>query len=391
MRVSGHGVYMDYQASTPLDPRAFEAMRPFLEGSGGFGNPHAVDHGYGWDADIAIGEARERIATLIGGDPDEVIFTSGATEANNLAILGSGRGAPPERREVIVSAVEHKCVLAAARALAGEGFHIRLAPVTSEGVVDLDALETLISPAVALVSVMTVNNETGVAQPIAAVGELCRRMGALFHTDAAQALTSTAINVESSSIDLLSLSAHKAYGPKGIGALYIRRAHRDRIRPIMFGGGQEEGLRPGTLPTPLCVGFGVACAILSEEGEADIKRIRILRDQFLAQLQSALPDLIVNGTMTDRHPGNLNVRIPGIEAELLLAAARPRLAAATGSACTSGMTEPSHVLTAMGLSAIQAAEAVRLSLGRFTREGELEVAASAFVEAVEEVRQARHL
>lgn len=391
MKGGAHGVYMDYQASTPLDPRVLIAMRPFFEGAASLGNPHAADHAYGWDADAAINRARDQIASLIGADSDEIIFTSGATEANNLALLGAAHAAPTSRREIIVSAIEHKCVLAAGRALADGGFTLRVAPVRPDGTVDLDELARLIGPATALVSVMAVNNETGVKQPVAQVATLCRAAGALFHSDAAQALAVEPVDVDGWNVDFLSLSAHKAYGPKGIGALYVRRTRRSQIRPIMFGGGQEDGLRPGTLPTPLCVGFGAACEILAEERDIETARMRRLRDRLLEQLRAAVPDLKVNGTLIERHPGSLNVRVPGIEAELLLAAARPKLAAATGSACTSGTTEPSHVLTAMGLSSAQAVESIRLSLGRLTSEEDVDVAASAFAAAAEEVRESGQL
>jgi cysteine desulfurase len=386
-----HGVYMDYQASTPLDARVFAVMRPFLEGVAGLGNPHAADHAYGWDADAAINRARDQVATLIGADSDEVIFTSGATEANNLALLGAARAAPPSRREIVVSTIEHKCVLAVGRALVEEGFKLRVASVHPDGAVDLDAISRLIGPDTAIVSVMAVNNESGVVQPVAQIGELCRAAGALFHSDAAQALAVECIDVEDWNVDFLSLSAHKAYGPKGIGALYVRREQRRQLRPIMFGGGQEDGLRPGTLPTPLCVGFGAACQILSDERDVETERMRRLRDRLLRQLRVALPNLQVNGTLIERHPGNLNIRVPGIEAELLLAAARPKLAAATGSACTSGTTEPSHVLTAMGLSSAEAIESIRLSLGRLTREEDVDAAASALAAAAEEVGERRQL
>lgn len=391
MSERAHGVYMDYQASTPLDPRVFAAMRAYFEGAAGLGNPHAADHAYGWDADAAIERARNQIASLIGADSDEVIFTSGATEANNLALLGAARAALPARREIVVSAIEHKCVLAVGRALVDEGFALRVAPVRPDGMIDVDELARLIGRNTAIVSVMAVNNETGVTQPIAQVGKLCRAAGALLHSDAAQALAVEPIEVDSWNVDLLSLSAHKAYGPKGIGALYVRRERRSQMRPIMFGGGQEDGLRPGTLATPLCVGFGAACQILSGERETEIERTRRLRDRLLDQLRADLPDLEVNGTLISRHPGNLNIRVPGIEAELLLAAARPKLAAATGSACTSGTTEPSHVLIAMGLSGAQAAESVRLSLGRLTRDEDVDAAASALAAAAKEVRESGQL
>lgn len=385
-----HGVYMDYQASTPLDPRVLDAMRPYLEGQGAYGNPHAAEHGYGWDADAAVTKARTQIAHAIGADPDEILFTSGATEANNLALLGAARAASPERREIVVSAIEHKCILAAARALAEDGFHIHIAPVGADGVVDLNSLATMIGPATAIVAIMAINNEVGSSQPLEEISQLCRDAGALLLCDAAQALAVTTLDVNALGVDMMSLSAHKSYGPKGVGALYLRREQRARVRPIMFGGGQEDGLRPGTLPTPLCVGFGSACALLEAEGQPGWQRIADLRDALAAKLRAALPDLVINGSMIDRHAGNLNVRIPGIDAELLLAAARPRLAAATGSACTSGTPEPSHVLMAMGLSATEAAESVRLSLGRFTDTEQVDAAASAFTVAAEQVGLLMH-
>lgn len=381
---AAHGAYMDYQASTPTDPRVVAAMRPFVEGHG-FGNPHAVDHRYGWDAAAAIDEARRQVAEAIKADSDEIVFTSGATEANNLALIGSARAAPPDRREVIVSAIEHKCVLAAARALEADGFKVRLAPVGSDGVVILDSLASMITPGVAVVSIMAVNNETGVRQPVEAVGRLCRAADALFHCDAAQALSTTSIDVDAWSVDLMSLSAHKAYGPKGVGALFVRRTQRQRIKPIFFGGGQEDGLRPGTLPTPLCVGFGAACAILEHDLANDGPRVAALRDRLHDLIVSRLPAVRVNGALENRHHGNLNLHFPGVEGEMLLAAARPRLAAATGSACTSGLPEPSHVLIAMGLSAQAATESIRLSLGRFSTEDDVDAAADALVGAAEEV------
>jgi cysteine desulfurase len=382
---------MDYQASTPLDPRVFEAMWPYYQGSLALGNPHATDHAYGWEAESAIADARTSIATLIGADPDEIVFTSGATEANNLALLGIARAAAPDRREVVVSAIEHKCILAAARALIKEGYTLRTVPVRQDGVVDIGSLAALIRPTTAVVSIMAVNNETGVIQPVAKIGELCRNAGVLFHSDAAQALAVERIEVDQWSVDFLSLSAHKCYGPKGIGAIYVRRDLRSRLSPLMFGGDQEEGLRPGTLPTPLCVGFGAACNVLLEERATEAGRLHILRSRLLDRLRHGLADLSVNGTLSQRHPGNLNVRVPGVEAELILAAARPMLAASRGSACTSGSTEPSHVLTAMGLSAAEALESVRLSIGRFTHEEDIDTAASAFVAAAKQVRMARKL
>lgn len=357
------GVYMDFQASTPTDARVIAKMQPCW--SEIYGNPHSVDHAYGWEADSAVEVARSRIADLIGADADEITFTSGATEANNLAILGIAR-ASPSRNRIIVSAIEHKCILAAARALAEEGYEIVTAPVTTAGIVDLAALAQLIDARVALVAVMTANNEIGSIQPLREIADLCAAAGVVFHSDAAQALSALPLDVTKLGVDLMSLSAHKAYGPKGIGALYIRRDLRVRPRPILHGGGQEAGLRAGTLPTPLCVGFGEACRILSCERDREVLRIRELRDRLLGKILDAIENVAVNGTLDPRHPGNLNLRFPGIEASILLQNLHPHVAASTGSACTSGQLEPSHVLRAIGLSAVEANESIRLSLGRFT-------------------------
>ncbi|MDP9734518.1 UNVERIFIED_ORG: cysteine desulfurase [Rhizobium sp. SORGH_AS260] len=374
------GVYMDYQASTPVDPRVLDSMLPWLQS--GYGNPHANDHAYGWEADRAIDDARGKIAALVNAEPEEIIFTSGATEANNLAILGAARAADASRRRVIVSAIEHKCVLGAARSLAEAGFDVQTIPVDDKGLIDLEVLKGIIDDQTALVSVMTINNEVGSIQPIDEVAALCEIHGALFHTDAAQALSVHALDVSSTKIDLMSFSGHKAYGPKGIGGLFVNRSARRRIQPITFGGGQEDGLRPGTLPTFLCVGLGEACAIIAKERDADVARMRRLQSMLIARLQSEFPSALINGTTELRHPGNLNIRIPGVEAELLLARAHPRLAGASGSACTSGIPEPSHVLVAMGQSAVQARAAIRLSFGRFTQEQDINETIAALKDAL---------
>ena len=281
------GIYMDYQATTPADPRVVEAMRPYW--STMYGNPHSADHAFGWSADAAVETARGRVAALIGADPDEIVFTSGATEANNLAVLGLVRASPPARRRIVVSAIEHKCVLAAARAAAEEGFEVITVPVGADGIVDPRAVAAVIDERVALVSVMAVNNEIGTVQPLPEIAALCAAAGVVFHTDAAQALNALPIDVAALGADLLSLSAHKAYGPKGIGALFVRRGLHVRPKPIIHGGGQEGGLRSGTLPTPLCVGFGEACHILADERDDDAERIRLLRDRFFAELLKGCP------------------------------------------------------------------------------------------------------
>ena len=382
-RDQGGGIYMDYQATTPADPRVVEAMQPYW--SVMYGNPHSADHAFGWQADAAVEAAREQVAALIGADPDEIVFTSGATEANNLAVLGIARAAPPERRRIVVSAIEHKCVLAAARAAAEEGFEVTTVPVGADGILDPRAIAAVVDGRVALVSVMAVNNEIGTVQPLRDIAAICEASGAVFHSDAAQALSCLPMLAVESGADLMSLSAHKAYGPKGIGALYVRRGSLLRPRPIMHGGGQEQGMRSGTLPTPLCVGFGEACRLLAGERDNEVARIALLRDHLLAGLQQAVPGLVVNGTMTTRHPGNLNVSFPAIEADLLLQRIQPEVAASTGSACTSGQPEPSHVLHAIGLSQAAAESSIRFGIGRFTTTEDVDTALEILSQALDDI------
>ena len=368
-----NGIYMDYQATTPADPRVVEAMQPYW--SAVYGNPHSADHAFGWSADAAVETARRHIAALIGADADEIVFTSGATEANNLALLGIARASPPARKRIVVSAIEHKCVLAAARAAADEGFDVITVPVAAGGIIDPRAVAAVVDGRTALVSVMAVNNEIGTVQPLSEIAALCDAAGAVFHTDAAQALNAFPIDVAMLGVDLMSLSAHKAYGPKGMGALFVRRGLRVRPKPIIHGGGQEGGLRSGTLPTPLCVGFGEACRILAIERDSDVQRMRVLHDRFLAELLKSVPGLKVNGDQASRHPGNLNLLFPLIDASLLLQHLHPNVAASTGSACTSGQPEPSHVLRAIGLSPEHANASIRFGIGRFTTEHDVDEAA----------------
>ena len=356
------GIYMDYQATTPADPRVVKAMQPYW--SAMYGNPHSADHAFGWSADAAVETARGHIAALIGADADEIVFTSGATEANNLAVLGIARASPPARKRIVVSAIEHKCVLAAARAAAEEGFEIITVSVGADGIVDPRAVAAVVDDRTALVSVMAVNNEIGTVQPLSEIAALCAAAGAVFHTDAAQALNALPMDVAALGADLMSLSAHKAYGPKGMGALFVRRNLHVRPKPIIHGGGQEGGMRSGTLPTPLCVGFGEACRILAVEREDDAKRIGALQDRFLAMLLKTVPGLRVNGNRASRHPGNLNLLFPAIDASLLLQNLHPKVAASTGSACTSGQPEPSHVLRAMQVPFAFLRGAVRFSFSR---------------------------
>lgn len=375
-------IYADYQATTPVDPRVVERMEPYWQGL--FGNPHSDDHVMGWRAGEAVREAASSVAALIGSDTDEVFFTSGATESNNLALLGLGRRAPTDRRRILVSAIEHKCVLAAARALAErEGFVVDVIPVDSDGFVRLDALEGMLDDSVLVASVMAVNNEVGTIQDVPRIGALLRRHGVLFHCDAAQAPCAMDLGDVAIHADLVSLSSHKMYGPKGIGVLYVRRECHDRIEPLIYGGGQQAGLRSGTVPVALCVGMAAAADIVgSTEGMSERRRISALRDLFVSTLRDGFPFTLVNGPSgPGRHPGNASVRFSGFDAQDVLGALQPRIAASTGAACASGMPEPSHVLRALGLDEVGAQSSVRFSFGRFTTSDEV-VAAAELVRGV---------
>jgi cysteine desulfurase len=369
-------VYLDHHATTPLDPRVLDAMLPYFTER--FGNPHSAQHAYGWTAEQAVAEARVQIAALIGALPEHIVFTSGATEANNLAIRGVAHWTG--RRHLLTCATEHPCVLETCRALGREGFAITELPVPADGLLDLDQLSAALRPDTALVSIMTANHEIGVLQPIAKIAKLCQERGILLHTDAAQAAGRIPLDVAALGIDLMSLSAHKLYGPKGIGALYVRRGVR--LAPLFAGGGQERGLRPGTLPTPLCVGFGKACALAQEELAAEAARVRALRDRLYEGLRVALPDIRRNGAAAPRLPNNLNLCLPGIDAEDLLAAL-PELALATGAACASATQEPSAVLRALGLSDEAIAGSIRIGLGRTTTAAEIEFAIERIVAGME--------
>ena len=368
-------VYLDNQATTPCDPRVVAAMLPYFTER--FGNPHSAEHAMGQQAECAVDTARGQLAGLVGAEPREIVFTSGATEANNIAIKGAARFAASQhsgRRRVITAATEHKCVLESVGDLRAEGFDPVVLPVRPDGLIDPAALQAALAEPTVLVSVMAANNETGVLQDLPRLAAIARAAGALFHTDAAQALGKVPFSV--ADVDLASLSAHKVYGPKGVGALYVRRRPRARLLPLLSGGGQERGLRSGTLPTPLVVGFGEACAIAAGEMAAEALRLAGLRDRLLAGLRDRLPGLGVNGSMAHRLPGNLNVTLPHAEA-LAVMRARPELCVSTGSACSSAEVTPSYVLAAMGLSVAQASRSLRLGLGRFTSPAEVEFAIAA--------------
>ena len=367
----GTVLYADYQATTPIDPRVLAEMEPYWRES--FGNPHSNDHAVGWRAAAAVEQAQAAVASLIGADPDEIIFTSGATEANNLALFGPARRALPGRRRILVSAIEHKCVLAAARALEQrEEFVVETIPVDREGFVDLAALSETLDHDVLLASVMAVNNEVGVIQDLPHIASMLARYGVIFHCDAAQAPCAMDVSELAHHADLISLSAHKMYGPPGIGALYIRRDRQQQVEPIIYGGGQQNGLRSGTVPLPICVGMAAAAELVgSAEAAEERKRIEEQRNTFVAALLSSGFSVDLNGpTGERRHPGNANLRFNGLVAQDVLTVLQPGVAAATGAACSSGLPEPSHVLRAMGLSVAEAEASVRFSFGRFTTEDE---------------------
>lgn len=367
-------VYMDYQATTPLDPRVLQAMTPYW--SERFGNPHSEGHRFGWEARRAVQRARAQVADLIGADDDEVIFVSGATESCNLAIRGVAE-ASDGRRQIITVATEHSAVLRTVEALGVKGFEIEVLPVMGNGLLDVSCLESVLSERTLLVSVMLANNEIGVVQPLREISAACRSAGAILHTDATQALNRMNVDVDALGVDMLSLSAHKAYGPNGIGALYVRRRPGLRLSPLLAGGSQEKGLRPGTLATPLVVGFGEACEIAAQAWLEDAKTVHCYTDGLREHLVDEFPRLRVFGDLHQRVPGSLCVGIPGTLGEQVVQTVSAELAISTGSACATGSPEPSHVLMALGVGAEVAASAVRLSAGRFTTGEEMAVAARA--------------
>lgn len=364
-------VYLDMQATTPIDPRVTDAMLPHLTTE--YGNPHSRTHSYGWRAEEAVEDARAHVAAIIGADPREIIFTSGATESNNMVVKGVAHFYKARKRHVVTTQTEHKCVLDSCRWLQQRGFEVTYLPVRSDGLVDLDQLRDSIRPDTGLVSVMAVNNEIGVVQPLREIGLICREKGAFFHTDAAQMVGKLPIDVNDMNIDLMSISGHKLYGPKGIGALYLRRRPRVRIEPQMSGGGQERGLRSGTLPTALTVGLGEAARIAKAELPYDLERVKRLGDRLYNGVVQRVPDVVLNGSKQHRFPGNLNMSFAYVEGESLLMALKD-IAVSSGSACTSASLEPSYVLRALGVDDDMAHTSIRFGIGRFTTEKEVDYA-----------------
>ncbi|XP_043542764.1 cysteine desulfurase, mitochondrial [Chiloscyllium plagiosum] len=377
-------LYLDFQATTPMDPRVLDAMLPYLVSA--YGNPHSRTHAYGWESEAAVEKARKQTADLIGADPREVIFTSGATESNNIAIKGVARFYKAKKKHIITSQTEHKCVLDSCRMLETEGFDVTYLPVKTNGLVDLKELEEAIRPDTSLVSIMTVNNEIGVKQPIDEIGRICQAKKVFFHTDAAQAVGKIPLDVNKMKIDLMSISGHKLYGPKGVGAFYIRRRPRVRVEAIQSGGGQERGLRSGTVPTPLVVGLGAACEVAQQEMEYDHKHVSSLAKRLVMKIMNGLPDVVMNGDAEQRYPGCINLSFAYVEGESLLMALKD-VALSSGSACTSASLEPSYVLRAIGADEDLAHSSIRFGLGRFTTEEEVDYTAEKCIQHVQRLRE----
>jgi cysteine desulfurase len=374
---------MDYQATTPLDPRVLEAMLPYFNQK--FGNPHSRSHKFGWDAENAVEEARKHVADLINADPREIIFTSGATESNNLAIRGVAEFYKDKKNHIITVATEHKCVLDTARHLNQEGFEVTYLTVKENGIIDLEALKSAIKDSTVLVSVMTVNNEIGVIQPIKEIGKICRERGIFFHTDAAQGFGKIPLDIKDMNIDLMSISGHKIYGPMGIGALYVGRSPRVRLNAIVHGGGQERGMRSGTVPLPLVVGLGEAARIAKLEMKEEYTRIKNLFEYFTSKLLK-LSHVFLNGDINARYPGNINLSFSCIEGESMIGAIKS-IAVSSGSACTSESLEPSYVLRALGVDEELAHTSIRFGIGRFTTKEELDFAIDCVTAAVDKLRE----
>jgi cysteine desulfurase len=380
-------IYLDNQATTPVDDRVLAAMLPYFTEH--FGNSASINHLYGWEAEAAITKSREILAQAINASPSEIVFTSGATEANNLAIKGVSEAYFAKGQHIITVQTEHNAVLDPCIYLQSLGFEITLLPVKANGLIDLELLEKAIRPDTILVSIMAANNEIGVLQPLAEIGNICHQAGVIFHTDAAQAIGKIPLDVESMKIDLLSMTAHKVYGPKGIGALYVRRKNpRVQIVPQLHGGGHERGMRSGTLSTPQIVGFAKAVEIALAEQNSESERLLNLRTNLWSKLQK-ISNIHVNGDLKGRLPGNLNVSFEDVDGAALLLGLQPIVALSSGAACSSTKTAPSHVLLALGLSEKCAYASLRLGIGRFNTAAEIDRAAEHIIDTVTSLRRSR--
>jgi cysteine desulfurase len=387
IRLTGTPLYLDMQATTPMDPRVLDAMLPYMVDK--YGNPHSRTHAYGWESEDSVEIARKQVADLIGADAKEIIFTSGATESNNLAIKGVANFYKDKKKHIITTQTDHKCVLDSCRYLQHRGFDVTYLPVKRDGLIDMKQLEEAIRPDTVMVSVMMVNNEIGVIQPMKEIGELCRSRKVFFHTDAAQAVGKVPVKVNDLNIDLMSISGHKLYGPKGVGAIYIRRRPRVRLEAQISGGGQERGIRSGTVPAPLVIGLGAACQVAGEEMAYDKEHITRLARRLYDGITSKMDEVVLNGPGDlegpDRYIGNLNMSFAYVEGESLIMGLKD-IAVSSGSACTSASLEPSYVLRALGVDEDMAHTSLRFGLGRFTTEAEVDRAVALTVQHVNKLR-----
>jgi cysteine desulfurase len=379
-------VYLDFHATTPVDPRVLQVMLPYFNHV--FGNASSRQHRFGWTAEEAVERGRQQVAALIGAKAKEIVFTSGATEANNLAIRGAVAARRARGNHVVTVATEHHAVLDTCNALEHDGCRVTVLPVERDGLVDPDRFAAALTEQTVLASVMTANNEIGVIQPIATLSEACRARGVWLHTDAVQAVGRVPFDVEALGVDLASITAHKMYGPKGVGALYVRRASKVEVTPLFTGGGQERGIRPGTLNVPGIVGFGAAADVCGHELATEGPRVAALRDRLLAALQAGLDAVTVNGSRAARLPHNLHVSFAGVDGDALMTGLADDVAASSGSACASGSREPSHVVRALALGAAEQWGAVRFGLGRTTTEADVDFAAERVVALVQRLRAA---
>jgi cysteine desulfurase len=378
-------IYMDYHATTPMDPRVFEAMKPYFLDT--FGNAASRNHSFGWEAEEAVEKSRKQIASLIGATAKEIVFTSGATESNNLALKGVAEMYAEKGNHIITAATEHKAILDTCKRLEKHGVRVTYLPVQQNGLVDLDQLQAAITDKTILISIMYANNEIGVIQPIAELGKIAKARGVLLHTDATQAVGKVPVNVIKDNVDLMSMSGHKMYGPKGVGALYVRRkSPRVQITAQMDGGGHERGMRSGTLNVPGIVGLGEACALCQAGMAEEAKRMAFLRDKLMHKLQSELDETYINGTMEHRLPNNLNISFAYVEGESLLMGIND-IAVSSGSACTSATLEPSYVLKALGAGDDLAHSSIRFGLGRFNTEEEVDYVAAKVIDVVKKLRE----
>jgi cysteine desulfurase len=378
-------IYMDNHATTPMDPRVLDAMLPTFTKV--FGNAASRNHSFGWEAEKLVERAREQVGELIGASGKEIVFTSGATESNNLAIKGAAHFYKEKGKHIITSKIEHKATIDSCRALEMEGFSVTYLEPGKDGIVTAAQVEAALRPDTVLVTLMWANNEIGTINPIAEIGKLTRSKGVLLHTDAVQAAGKIPVNVDAANVDLLSLSAHKLYGPKGVGALYVRRKPRVRLTPIIDGGGHERGLRSGTLNVPGIVGMGAACEVARLDLPVESARLSALRDRLYDKLKKAIPEAYVNGSLEHRLPGNLNISFAFVEGESMLMSLNKAVAVSSGSACTSASLEPSYVLRALGLGDDLAHSSIRFGLGRFNTEAEVDYVADLVIANVARLRE----